>query len=183
MNIKFNKKEKFLICFYLFMIVILGFGISFSFFLLAESAEKDSTKVYAGRLDIKYKQGENVIAKTLYPIPEPDFYTTDSIYRTNFSVASDGTLEQNVQIGFNITENLFSEDMIRYALYSSNGTKLSTGYLNEGHVVMMDNIYFKPVEEREFVLIIWLEEKPFEQKEQDNRLTGHFIIKSKQYGY
>ena len=119
----------------------------------------------------------------MYPIQEPDFYTTESIYRTNFSVATDGTLEQNVQIGFNITENYFSEDMIRYALYSGNGTKLSTGYLNQGFVVMMENLYFKEVEEREFVLIIWLEEKPFEQTEQGNKLVGHFVINSKQYGY
>lgn len=183
MNVKFNRKEKFLIAFYLFMIVVLGLGISFSYFLLADSANKDSTKVYAGRLDVKFTQGDQIIAKTLYPIPEPNFYTTEDIYRTNFTVASEGTLEQNVQIGFEITENLFSKDMIRYALYSSTGTRLSTGYLNNGFVVLMDNIYFKPVEEREFVLLVWLEEKPYEQHEQGSRLIGNFLINSKQYGY
>lgn len=183
MNIKLSRKEKFLLFFYLFMIIILGIGISFSFFLLADSAPKDSTKVYAGRIDVKYTQGEDVIAETLYPIPEPDLNTTESIYRTNFTVATDGTLEQTVQIGFNITKNIFSKDMIRYALYNDTGTKLSTGYLNEGFVVLHDNIYFKAVEEKEFILIIWLEEKPYEQHEQGSKLNGHFIINSKQYGY
>lgn len=183
MNIKFTKKEKFLVIFYLFMIVVLGLGISFSYFLLADSAKKDSTQVYAGRLDIKYTQGDKIITDKLYPISEPDFYTNESIYKTKFSVTTEGTLEQTVQIGFNITINQFSKDMIRYALYSSTGNKLSTGYLNEGFVVLMDNLYFQPIENRDFVLLIWLEEKQFLQTEQGNKLSGNIIINSKQFGY
>jgi len=183
MNTKFTKNEKILIYFYLLIIVLLGLSISFSFFLLADSAEKDTTKVYAGRIDVKYKQGENIIAETLYPIPEPDFDEKEKIYKTNFSIATEGTLEQTVQIGFKISKNEFNDDMIRYALYSNDGKKLSTGYLNQGIVVLLDNIYFKEKEEREYVFIIWLEEKSYEQQEQGKKLTGSFVINSKQYGY
>ena len=73
--------------------------------------------------------------------------------------------------------------MIRYAIYNSNGTRLSTGYLNQGFTTMIDNLYFKPVETREFVLIIWLESKPYEQFEQGNKLSGTIVIESRQYGY
>ena len=184
MNIKYSKKEKFLIIFYLVMIIFLGVGITFSFYLLASSAEDDSSRVYAGRLDVNYIQGNEVTADTLYPIASVDFNTVENVYRNRFSVGTDGTLEQNVEIGFNITKSEFSNDMVRYTLFSGAGVELSTGYLNEGFVTMQDNLYFKEIETRDFVLIIWLEEKPFEQsEEQGNRLFGKIVINSKQYGY
>ena len=96
MKIKYTKKEKILIIFYLFMILFLGFGITFSYFLLADAAEKDSTRVYAGRLDVNYIQGNVVATEKLQPIPEPDFYTTDTVYRNTFAVRTEGTLEQTV---------------------------------------------------------------------------------------
>lgn len=184
MKVRYTKKEKFLIIFYLVMIFFLSLGISFSYFLLADSAKKDTTKVYAGRLDVNYIQGNDVVFDPLYPIPTPDFNTRKNVYRNKFYVNSDGTLEQNVQIGFDILKTEFSKDMIRYRLYTGSGEELSTGYLNEGFVVMIDNLYFEAIESREFVLMIWLEEKPFEQTDQmENKLYGRIIINSKQYGY
>jgi len=183
MNIKYSRKEKILIVFYLFMIFFLGLGITFSYFLLADSAEKDSTRVYAGTLDINYVQGNVVNTEKLQPISEPDFSTTSTVYRNTFIVETNGTLDQTVEIGFDISENQFTEDMLRYALYTGEGTKLSTGYLNQGYVSMIENVYFKAMESRTFVLVIWLEEKPFEQYEQGNRLLGKILVNSKQYGY
>jgi len=184
MNIKFSKKEKILIVFYLVMIFFLGLGITFSFFLLAASAEEDSTRLYAGRLDINYIQGNEVNVKPLQPIPEPGFNETENIYINKFFVKSDGTLEQNVQIGFDVFSNQFSKDMIRFKLYTGEGEELSTGYLNEGYEVLIDNMYFEPVEQREFALYLWLEEKPFDQsQEMENKLIGTIRVKAKQYGY
>ena len=179
----FTKKEKYLLIFYFFMVLIITTGITYSYFLVADSAEKDSTKVYAGRLDVNYIQGNEVSTDILDPIEEPGFNTTKNVYRNRFGVSSDGTLEQTVSINFNILKNEFSNDMIRYAIYNSNGTRLSTGYLNQGFTTMIDNLYFKPVETREFVLIIWLESKPYEQFEQGNKLSGTIVIESRQYGY
>lgn len=184
MNINYTKKEKILIISYLVMIVFLGLGISFSYFLLADSADKDSTRVYAGRLDISFIQGNEINTEVLYPIPKPDFNTKEKIYKNRFTVSTEGTLEQNVAISFNILENQFSEDMIRYSLYNGDGIELSTGYLNKGLETLIDNLYFKPIETREFVLIVWLEEKPFEQiEEQGCKLFGRIHVNSKQYGY
>ena len=120
----------------------------------------------------------------LYPIPEPGFYDTKNLYRNSFSVSSNGTLEQNVQISFDISLNQFSEDSIKYALYYANGRKISTGYLNQGEPVLVDNLYFKENETKDFVLMIWLEEKPYEQVgEQGCKLSGIIRIYSKQFGY
>lgn len=184
MNIKYSRKEKILIISYLVMIFFLGIGITFSYFLLADSADKDSTRVYAGTLDISYIQGNQVTTEKLQPISEPEFDTYEDIYRNRFTVSTNGTLEQVVQIGFNISENQFSRDMLRYAFYTGEGEKISTGYLNEGFEIFVDNVYFAENESREYVLIIWLEEKPFDQtEEQGCKLFGKIHVNSKQYGY
>ena len=96
MNIKFNKKEKIILVVYLFVILILGAGITYSFFLLADRAKEDSTKVYAGKLDVNYIEGSQVIADILYPIPEPNFNVEKDVYKNRFTVSSEGTLEQNI---------------------------------------------------------------------------------------
>lgn len=184
MNIKFKKKEKIILVVYLFIILIMGVGITYSFFLLADKAKKDSTKVYAGRLDVSYKKGSQVIANTLYPIQEPNFNVEKDVYKNRFTVSSEGTLEQNVSINFQVSKNEFSNNAIKYALYDSNGLKLSTGYINQGMVTLIDNLYFKEIESRDFVLIIWLQETPEDQSmEQGNKLAGRVVIQSKQYGY
>lgn len=184
MNIKFSNKEKIILGVYLFVILILGTGITYSFFLLADRAKKDSTKVYAGKLDVNYIEGNQVVADVLYPIQEPDFNVVKDVYKNRFTVSSEGTLEQNVSINFQVSRNEFSENTIKYALYNSNGTKLATGYLNQGMVTLIDNLYFKEVESRDYVLIIWLQETPENQSsEQGNRLAGRIVIQSKQYGY
>ena len=184
MNIKFNKREKIILVVYLLVILIMGVGITYSFFLLADRAKEDSTKVYAGRLDVNYKVSDKVIADVLYPIPEPNFYVEKDVYKSSFTVSSEGTLEQNVSINFQVSRNEFSKDAIRYALYDSNGMKLATGYINQGMVTLIDNVYFKEIESRDYVLIIWLQETPDDQSgEQGNRLAGRIVIQSKQYGY
>lgn len=184
MKININKKEKVIIIIYLLFILVLGLGITYSFFLLSARAKEDSSRVYAGTLDIDYKKGSQVVAGILYPIPEPDINATKDVYKTNFTVSSNGSLEQDVSINFQVAKNGFSNNAIKYALYDISGTKLSIGYINQGMVNLIDNLYFEPVEEREFVLIIWLQETPLDQSsEQGSALSGRIVIESKQYGY
>lgn len=152
--------------------------------MLADRAKKDSTRVYAGKLDVKYTKGNDVITNTLYPIPEPSFEETKDIYKTTFTVGSEGTLEQNVSINFQVAKNEFSTNAIKFALYSGDGEKINTGYLNTGMVTLIDNLYFEKVETREYVLIIWLQETPEDQSaEQGSKLSGRIVVNSKQYGY
>lgn len=184
MNIKFTKKEKIVLVIYLFIIFILGLGISFSFFILADSNEKNSTRVYAGTLNINYIQGDQITTSKLQPITEPDFYATSEVYRNRFSVKTEGTLEQTVTIEFEILENEFSSDMLRYAFYNGDGEKISTGYLNSGSVTLEENVYFDSNEIRDYVLIIWLEEQTSDQSaEQGCSMSGKMHVYSRQYGY
>jgi len=184
MNIKYSRKEKILIIFYLIMIFFLGIGMTFSYYLLADSAQKDSTRVYSGTLDISYIQGNQVTTEKLQPIPEPEFDSYKDIYRNRFTVSTSGTLEQTVQIGFDISKNEFSNNSLRYAFYTGQGEKISSGYLNDGFVTFVDNLYFTENESREYVLLIWLEEKPIDQSEQQGcKLYGKIHVNSKQYGY
>lgn len=184
MNIKINKKEKIIIIIYLCLIIVLGLGITYSFFTMASKAKEDSTKVYAGWLDISYDEGDEILTDELFPTNEPNFNATKNIYKKSFSVKTNGTLEQNVAINFEVSKNEFSNNSIKYALYTIDGTKLSTGYINNGLIQLKDNLYFTETEERKFILIIWLQEKSIDQtKEQGKKLSGRMVIQSKQYGF
>ena len=115
---------------------------------------------------------------------EPSFNETRNIYKKKFSVNSKGTLEQNVSISFEVSKNEFSTNSIKYSLYNDNGTKLSSGYVNNGLVTLVDNQYFKENETRDYILIIWLEENSKDQtKEQGKMLSGTIVVQSKQYGF
>lgn len=184
MNIKIKRNEKVLITIYLFLIIILGLGITYSFFTMASRAKEDSTKVYAGWLDIDYNEGNTIVTDSLFPMHEPSFNETRNIYKKKFSVNSKGTLEQNVSISFEVSKNEFSTNSIKYSLYNYNGTKLSSGYVNNGLVTLVDNQYFKENETRDYILIIWLEENSKDQtKEQGKMLSGTIVVQSKQYGF
>lgn len=181
MKKRYSKKEVFLIVIYLISIFFIGIGVTFSYFSMVKSANKDSTKIYSGTLNINYIQGSDVSIDVLYPISEPSFNTSRNVYRNKFGVNTDGTLEQNVSIRFFASDTTFSNNSIKYALYNSNGTKIETGYINKGLTVLTDNLYFKSVETREFVLLLWLDENSKDQNlEQDKKLTGTIIIESTQ---
>ena len=182
---KNNKKKIFSMIIFLLIIFCLGFGLTFAYLSLVSSAEKDSTKIYAGRIDVNYIQGNEVITNILYPISEPSFNTTSNVYRNKFGVSTEGTLEQTVAIDFKVNNNSFSNNTIKYAIYTSNGNKLATGYLNgSGTTTLADNIYFKENELKEFVLIIWLDENSLSQNtEEGKNLTGTIIINSRQIGF
>ena len=181
---KYSKREVFNLIIYLLIIFFVGTGLTFSYFNLVNSAEKDSTKIYAGRMDINYIQGNEVSTDILYPISEPTFTTIRNVYRNKFEIRTVGTLEQMVSIYFETSLNQFSENSIKYAIYSSNGNKLKTGYINEGKNLLVDNLYFSENENREFVLILWLDDNGNDQNSnQGRKLTGKIVVESTQLKY
>lgn len=181
MKKKYTKKEVFLITIYIISIFFIGIGVTFSYFSMVKSAKKDSTKIYSGTLNINFIQGNDVSVDVLYPISEPSFNTTRNVYRNRFGVSTEGTLEQNVSIKFFVSDTMFSNNSIKYALYTSSGTKIETGYLNKGVTVLTDNLYFKPIETREFVLLLWLDENSKDQNlEQNKKMTGTITVESVQ---
>ena len=184
MKRKYSKREIFNLCIYLLVIFFIGIGVTFSYFALVAEADKDSTRIYAGKMDINFIQGNDVSTDVMFPIKEPNFNTTRNVYRNRFGISTKGTLEQAVTINFITTLNEFENDSIKYALYSSSGNKLATGYLNQENNILVDNLYFKDNENREFVLLIWLDDNNKNQNlEQEKKLTGTIVVNSTQLKY
>lgn len=181
---KYSKRKIFSIVVYLLIIFFVGTGLTFSYFNLVNSADKDSTKIYAGRMDINFIQGAEVTTDILYPISEPSFNQIRNVYRNKFEISTVGTLEQMVSIIFETSQNEFSANSIKYAIYSSSGNKLKTGYINEGKSLLIDNIYFSENEKREFVLILWLDNNGSNQNDsQGKKLSGTIVVESTQLKY
>jgi len=184
MGRKYSKKEMFNIILYLLVIFFIGAGVTFSYFALVAEADKDSTRIYAGKMDISFIQGQDVSVDILYPISEPSFNAIRNVYRNRFSIKTTGTLEQMVSIRFKSTLNEFADDSIKYAMYTADGNKLATGYINQIDNLLVDNLYFRENEDREFVLLIWLDNNGKDQNlEQKKKLTGTIIVDSVQMKY
>ena len=182
---KNNKKsEIFNIILYILIIFFITTGVTFSYFALVDSAEKDSTKIYSGKLDINFIQGNDVSTDVLFPIKEPSFYQIRNVYRNSFSISSSGTLEQIIAIDFDVTKNDFTDNSLMYAIYTNTGIKLITGYLNQGTIRLIDNLYFSENETRDFVLLVWLADNYQDQNELQGRsMTGTIVVNSTQYKY
>lgn len=179
MKTKFSKEEIVNIIIYLLVIFFIGMGVTFSYFILVASAEEDSTRIYAGKMDVNFIQGQDVSTDVLYPITEPNFNTVRNVYRNRFSIRTTGTLEQMVSISFKTTVNEFVSDSIKYAIYSANGNRLSTGYINQIENLLLDNLYFRENEIREFVLLLWLDDNGRNQNlEMKKNLTGTIYVDS-----
>jgi len=184
MKKKYSKKEIFNIIIYLLSIFFIGVGATFSYFALVAEADKDSTRIYAGKIDINFIQGQDVSTDILYPISEPSFNTTRNVYRNRFEIRTTGTLEQTVSIKFKTTTNEFANDSIKYAIYTGSGKKLSTGYINQEDNLLVDNLYFRENDSREFVLLLWLDNNSKDQNdEQGKLLTGTIVVESTQLKY
>ena len=180
MDKKYNKGEKIGIIMYLLTMCFIGIGATFAYLSVSQD-EEDAAKVYAGRIDVNYIDGNEVSADLLYPISEPEFNNTKNVYRKKFGIRTEGTLEQLVSVDFQVTNTEFNNNSIKYALYTSEGRKLATGYINGGVNNLTKNLYFKPTELKEYVLILWLDENGNDQNEEQNKkLAGTIIIDSVQ---
>lgn len=181
---KYSKREIFYIVIYLLIIFFIGTGLTFSYLNLVNSAEKDSTRIYAGRMDINFIQGQEVSTDILYPISEPSFNQIRNVYRNRFEISTIGTLEQMVSIKFETSLNEFSNNSIKYAIYSGSGNKLADGYINEPKSTLAENLYFTENETREFVLIIWLDNSNQNQNSNQGKiLKGTIVVESTQLIY
>jgi len=181
---RYSKKEIFNIVLYLLIIFFIGTGLTFSYFALVAQADKDSTQIYAGTMDINFIEGQEVSTDILYPIKEPSFNTTNNVYRNRFAIRTNGTLEQMVSINFETSFNEFLKDSIRYAIYTGNGIKLATGYINEEKSILANNLYFSENETREFVLLIWLSNNNVNQNlDQGKEMNGTIVVESTQLKY
>lgn len=180
-NSKSNRDIFYFILLILTLITML-IGITFTYFALVSSEKKDSTKVKTGTLSINYIDGKNINTYLLLPINEPNLDSKYSVYKKKFSVKSDGTLDQTLDIYINITKNNFTNNALKFALYDSNNKKISTGFIpTSGQVLITSNDYLKSGETKNYTVLIWLQENNQNQDyEQNSTFIGGFEIAAKQ---
>lgn len=177
--------------FYLIMLILtmitMIVGITFTYFGLVASEEKDSTKVQTGYLSINYIDGKKMSTYSLMPIDEPNLNTTYSVYKKKFKVSSDGTLDQTLDIYMNVTKNEFTNNALRFALYDSENQRIGTGSIPSqkgSKVLMTKDKYLKSNTTEEFTVLIWLQENGQDQNhERGNKFIGGFDITANQIKY
>ncbi len=169
----------------LLTLIIMIIGATFAYFTLAGKEKDDSTQIWTGTLSINYVDGKEIKATDLYPIDEPKLGDTEYVYTKNFSVTSNGSLDQNIDLYIDITKNEFVSNHLRYSLYDSNGNKLdSGGFPTDGKILVASNIFLKSGETKEFKVLIWLmETKENQNNEQDCSFSGEFDIFANQIKY
>lgn len=160
-------------------------GITFTYFSLIASEKKDSTQIKTGTLSINYIDGRAIDTYALLPINEPNLNSTYSVYKKKFSVRSDGTLDQTLDIYIKVTENKFTNNALKFAIYDSNNNKLSTGNIpSTGNVLLTSGVYLESGSVEDFTVLIWLQENNYNQDhEQGRTFIGGFDITANQIKY
>ena len=185
MNESKRKNDIFYLIVLVLTLITMVVGITFTYFSLLASEEEDSTRVQTGSLSINYIDGKVFDAYALLPIEEPTLKTLYSVYKKKFSVSSDGTLDQTLDIYLTIAKNEFTNNSLRFALYNSSNVKLATGYVpSEGRVLMKSGVYLQSNHTETFTVLIWLQENNQEQNhEEGKRFVGGFDIAATQIRY
>lgn len=185
MNNSKSKNDIFYMILLVLTIVTMLIGITFTYFSLMAKEKDDSTRVQTGTLSINYIDGREINTYALLPINEPNLDTKYSTYKKKFSVASNGTLDQYIDMYIDVTNNEFAPSALGFALYDSSNNKISKGWIPKtGKVLMASNIFLKSGEAKDFTVLIWLQENNQNQDyEQGNIFVGGFDIDGRQVKY
>lgn len=183
------EKEKRINVYYLsillFVLFIMLVGGSIAYLTLIGKEEDDSTQIWTGTLSINYVDGKEIKAYDLFPIDEPKFGDTMFVYTKNFSVTSNGSLDQTIDLYISITKNEFVSNHLRYSLYDANKNKIDTGgFPTEGKIRIASDIFLKSGETKDFTVLLWLMETEENQNnEQLCSFSGEFDIFANQMKY
>lgn len=181
-----NKKNKTFLMIIIFLTLItMIIGATLAYYSLISSQRKEGTELYTGYLQINYVDGVYVKNPDLYPINNVYYNTYDKVYRNTFSIVSSGTLNQTLSIKMNITKNEFSPNVLRYAVYSTNGNELARGTLPQsGEVNLVDNIYLESKGTATYTVIVWWQDNGTNQAyEAGHEITAKITAYSKQAKY
>ncbi len=182
-----SKNDIFYFILLILTMITMVVGITFTYYGLVAKEKDDSTRIQTGTLSINYVDGITINTYALMPINEPNLNTKYSVYKKKFSVTSNGTLDQTLDIYIKVTENNFTNNALKYALYDSTNSKIATGYIpseTNSKVLMASNIYLKNNDKKDFTVLIWLQENNQNQDyEEGKTFTGGFDITATQIKY
>lgn len=182
-----SKNDIFYLIILILTMITMVVGITFTYFGLIASEKEDSTRVQTGTLSINYIDGKEIEPYLLMPIKEPTLNTKYSVYKKKFSVSSDGTLDQTLDIYIKVKNNEFANNALKFALYDSTNRKLATGSIPSkagSRVLMTSGKYLKSNYTENFTVLIWLQENNKNQDyEKGKTFTGGFEITATQIKY
>ena len=169
----------------LLILIIMGISVTLAYLTLAGKEEEDSTQLWTGTLSINYVDGKEIKVYDLFPIDEPKLGDTMFVYTKNFSVTSNGTLDQTIDLYIDINKNEFVTNHLRYSLFDSKGNKIdSGGFPSTGKILIASNMLLKSGETENYTILLWLmETKENQNNEQDCSFSGEFDIFANQIKY
>ncbi len=181
-----EKKKLFYMIVLILTLITMIIGATLAYFSLVGSQKKDATVLYTGTLQVTYIDGTYIKNPDLYPLNDVTYNTYDKVYRNSFSVASSGTLDQTISIDMDVTTNEFSENTLKYAVFSSNGNELARGYVpKSGPVNLANNIFLAYNGTAKYTLIIWWNNDPRynQTNEMGHIISGKINVYAKQMKY
>ncbi len=182
MNRTADKKDFFymVVLILTFVAVIIGTTIAIYYFL--HKQEEGSSSVYTGTLSIKYLSGEKIDFNLLYPTDEPSYEDTENVYKNDFEVTNDGTLDSILTVNVVVNRNDFSDDVIQYKIFNSDGEELNKGVVNgKGEIKLCDNLILEHDNTSKFTIVMWLKETGKLQNEEMRKvLTGTIKVDANQ---
>ena len=180
-----SKKRIFYLVVLILTFITMIVGMAMAYYSFVGSQKEEGTVIYTGTLKINYIDGVYMKNPTLRPLNSVDYNTTEDVYRNNFQVTSNGTLNQTIDVNLIVTFNGFYANELKYVLYNSSGTKLATGYIPEsGKVNLISNTFLPSNSEATYSLIIWWnngEDKL--QTEMGSSISGRIEVDAKQIKY
>lgn len=180
-----SKNDIFYLIVLILTIITLMVGITFTYFFLVAKEKDDSTKVKTGSIAINYIDGASINSNGLIPRKEPSLGENYAVYTKRFAISSSGTLDQTLDIYINVTKNEFLNNGLKFALYNSNGSKISSGSIpTSDKVLLASDEVLKTNTTNYYTVIIWLNDDGTNQNyEMSNSFVGGFSIDAQQLRY
>lgn len=178
-----SKKKLFYIIILILTLIAMLVSATIAYFSLVSSQKDEDTKLYTGKLEINYVDGVYIKNPTLWPMNgKPNYNTYKDVYRNTFKVVSSGTLEQTITVDMIVTNNTFDKDDIKYCVFNNKGKEMACGDVPlTGKVNLADNLYLSASGTAEYTLILWLDNKDYNQNSDFGKeIRGKISVLSKQ---
>lgn len=180
-----GKKRIFYFAVLILTLITMIVGVVFAIYSLLASQKEEGTVLYTGKLEINYVDGTYIKNPKLYPVSSVTYNTTKDVYRNRFTIKSTGNLDMTMRVDLEITNNEFEENALKYTIFNNNGQTLKSGYVvKSGSINISDNVYLPVGGEATYTLIIWLDNKDYNQNfEFGKTITGKINVYGQQIKY
>lgn len=164
-------------------LIVAIIGATYAYLLVSGNNKNNDVIVKAGTLSVKYVDGKVVNNPALIPRFKPKHINdTENAYKKEFIVKSTGSLDQYITIFFDVSNNEFSDNTLKYVVYEENN-EVKSGYINgSGNIEIITNSFLKSGNLLRYTMIIWIEENiQLQDSEKNKNISGSFIIDAIQY--